>query len=271
MYEMKSMKFNTNRLLFKLFSLCLLPGICVIPLLHCDTVSDQLVEISFVSDLSEKRYVAYPSFDRFSKPDTVTASWNFTGTDGTELVIDLSIDSGNTWFVIDSNLTITPSTLTLRWVPGDDPILFSYFGEKEAMLRVYDSRTTRSSISGTFSIIGSIPVELEQGFLKSAPYSINDTITLFYHVNTDLISRIRTFFRNDVIEEWIEFTKTIALTDNSTSPFESYTARFIPLEYDTLIANHPDQPVIFMLKDYNSPLPSGTVISSAVYFTESDH
>jgi hypothetical protein len=228
--------------------------------LHCIDPAETTPEFTLVATPVGKRYVAYISSDREVKPDTITASWNTTGIASSNVTIDASIDSGANWFPVTEDITLTNSTVTLKWFPGNDTNHFSYFGEKNVKIRISDTTTAISHESGYFPIIGALPVELESPEEGEA-LPLNDTIILLYRVNTDRISRIRTFFISDAIDEWVEFTDATTLIDDSTPPFKTFNVPFIPLDYDTTITNHIDIPIRFMLKDYNSPLPTGTIIT----------
>ncbi|MBN1575983.1 MAG: hypothetical protein JW913_05485 [Chitinispirillaceae bacterium] len=218
---------------------------------------------SDLTPLAWKRFVAYVSPDRQSKPDTVTVSWNFTGMTKQSIKAEATIDSGASRIPLPQVLQDGDNRATLRWVPGDDTVNFSYFGEKKCLIRLSDTQSAVTIESDSFTILGSLPMILHSP-RGGETFSMNDTVPVKYQSNGDRISQIRVFFMHDEMETWKEIIGTTGRTDDADPPLRSFTTLFIPLAWDTLITNHPDTPVRFLLKDYNSPLPNSSIVSGDI-------
>ena len=232
-------------------------------LLTCDISSPP--EVSGFRDITTiggNRYVAYVSPDRWSKPDTVTVSCGFSGMAFTAIEAAVTIDSGVSWIAVNDYLGVNGTTVTLRWIPGDDSINFSYFGEKECRIRISDTASTEFIESDPFVIIGPRPLSLLSP-RGGETFSLNDTIAVNYLINSDRISNIRVFFTNDTIGNWLEMTVT-KLIDDTSPPIRSFTTLFIPLDYESVSDSLLLSPVRFLLKDYNSPLPNGSIESGNI-------
>lgn len=151
----------------------------------------------------------------------------------------------------------------MLWVPGDDTLHFGFFGARACTLELADRQTGITARSDPFTIIGSRP------FILVSPsggehYSMNDSIALNYQINSDRISNIRTFFKNDSIGDWVEISGTTKRTSD-TPPLRSFTTLFIPGIWNALLAGYPEVPIRFLLKDYNSPLPNSSIVSGDIF------
>jgi len=221
-------------------------------------------EFSNLTPLTGKRFVAYFSPDRRSKPDTVKVSVELSGMAINAMKAKVTIDSGDSWISLEDIIPESSSRATIRWIPGDDTVHFGYFGEKECFIRISDISSAAEIQSDSFKIIGFLPVILLSP-KDGESFSMNDTIAINYQTNNDLISNIQVFFRNELMRDtaWEEIIAR-KLLDASTPPFRSLTALFYPYDCDTIITNHPEKPIRFLLKDYGSSLPNSSIISGGI-------
>ncbi len=218
---------------------------------------------SEITALAGKRFAAYPSFDRKSKPDTVAFSFRFTGTGPEGLSVAATIDSGATWLPV-SPLSVNGRMASLAWVPGNDTANFGYFGEQQCFLRIEGDNSVTAE-SDRFTIIGSRPLVLDHPSGERV-FSLHDTITLQYRVNTDRISHIRIFFAHELMD-WKEISGQSSVTESGNPPLKVFEFPFVPLAYDTLVSDHLDLSFRFLLKDYSSPFPNSALISDSFTLT----
>ncbi|MBN1306369.1 MAG: hypothetical protein JXA18_00530 [Chitinispirillaceae bacterium] len=242
----------------------LIIGLLAVLLPTCERPpSSEYPAFSDLTALTGKRFVAYVSPDRKSKPDTIVISWNFSGMMMQSINAEATVDSGGSWILLPEVLHDGGNQATLRWVPGDDTVHFSYFGEKECFIRISDTSSAVVIESDRFLILGPHPIILlaPRG---GETFSLNDTVSINYQTNNDRISNIRVFFMHDEMTDWKEISETTLRTDDSNPPLRSFTTYFTPFIWDTLITNHHGAPIRFLLKDYNSPLPNSSIISDAI-------
>jgi hypothetical protein len=217
---------------------------------------------SDLSPLAGKRYVAYTSPDA-TKPDTIIFSWKYPGINFGAIKVIAILDSGATQIPVTDFISIDADRALLRWVPGADTLHFGYFGIKTCILHLSDTQSGYTTTSDSFTIIGSRPLII-QSPSGGAHYSLNDTIAVDYQINSDRISNIRVFFRNDSMENWMEITGTTKRSADNP-PFRSFSTLFIPRAWSTAAPLLPGTPLRFLCKDYNSPLPNSSSISGDIF------
>jgi hypothetical protein len=233
-------------------------------LLTCDPNSaPEPPEFSDLTLLGGKRFVAYVSPDRGSKPDTVAVSCTFSGMAFHSIEAAVTVDSGVSWITIPESMRRDGNRVILRWVPGDDSVNFSYFGEKGCRIRISDTASTEFIESDPFVIIGPQPLILLSPH-GGETFSLNDTIAVNYQTNSDRISNIRVFFINNIVDDWIELKNT-KLIDYTSPPIRSYKTFFVPLDYESVFGYYVVSPVRFLLKDYGvNALPNSTIVSGDI-------
>ena len=246
--------------------LSVVPAVIAFSFLNCDTSTSPSMEVSNLTSLAGKRFVAYPSLNRLDKPDTVSVDWDFAGIGADEMKVDATIDSGASWISLDDLVAVDGQHASLRWVPGTDTARMNYFGEKSAIIRITAPVASFSFESDSFVIIGPLPVRLDSP-TGGETFKVNDTIVVHYRTNTDLSSQFRFFFHNEPMgkDEWEEQVDDGKISRVRNPPVNTYTLLFCPAEWGDVITDHLDVPVRFMLKDYNSPLQTGTVVSGDIF------
>gem|GEM_PF-4804168 len=231
-----------------------------IPTLSCDNATEPAQPHLYdMTQLAGKRFAAYVSPDRRNRPDTIAITWKFRGYSFASQSAWATVDSGRAWFSLPNMTQENAGSATLRWVAADDTSRFSCFGEKGCVICISVDEEPQL-YSDTFVIIGPQPLKLDYP-AQNDQFSMDDTITIKYRVNSDRISHIRVFFASGVSEEWREIPDATTLREQYAAPLCAYETVFIPAQWDTLISKNPEDPIRFLLKDYNSPLPGSTVIS----------
>jgi hypothetical protein len=233
-------------------------------ILSCDHASQLPVDtgrpqFSNCTSLSNRVFVAYESPNRFTKPDTVRFSFNYTEIAFDAIKLTASIDSGESWMALDDMQATSDSTASAVWIPREETQVFDYCGKKQCTLKLSATTTDTSFESDPFTVIGSMAIRLDSP-LSNDTFSFDDTVVIRYVANTDMVSNVQVFFTHDTTGDWFEITGATSRI-NDESPIRTMQTLFIPSKYAENIPEDTAQPILFLLRDYNSPQPSGKVIS----------
>jgi hypothetical protein len=199
-----------------------------------------------------KTYTTYTYKDRWKKKlDTLTVSFDYNTLKVQSISIKVTLDSEKTWLPI---ATLSPGgsgSDTVHWIPKSSSDVSKYFGIKRCFVRISDTITDSSITSDTFSLIGAIPVVFLDS-LGNDTFHMADSIKVKFGVNMDLASSIRTFFKTDSMNSWIEFTND----SNLPSPYDPQIVNtqrcLIPDKVDPsrVDAKNFAQPIKILIKDY---------------------
>lgn len=217
------------------------------------TAPEQEYNLGDLEVTNGHHFVAYRSPNRYLKPDTVFATWKYTGPDAAKLEIAITFADDSTYVIVENTVSSRNDAIELRWVPGADTMHFNYFGDRECIFSVSDEKSEITLTSEPFTVTGPVPLKID--FPETAiDHPFEDTLFLQYRINSDRISQIRIFYENRLTPKWIEYIKDPSNKIlNSPSPITGFEVPFIPSEADTQIVNHPEEPIRFLFKDYQSP------------------
>jgi hypothetical protein len=201
----------------------------------------------------------YTGYYRMYDPCTLKVSFNYNASKVSTIDISATLDSGKSWIPVS---TVTPSgsnTATVVWplTTTADTGHFNFFGYKEGYLKIVDKKSGTSINSHTFNIIGNAPFALTSP-KGGETFSVNDSISLIYSINTNLTAQIKPCIRpNDSTIQWkaLESSSSTMSTTYQRGPVRSFVQKFTLVYFNGLLNwtdKWADHPLQIMLKDYGS-------------------
>lgn len=210
--------------------------------------------LSNVSGL-DSVYTGY--YRMYDPPCTLKVLFNYNASKVSTIDISATLDSGKSWIPVS---TVTPSgsnTANVVWplTTTADTGYFNFFGYKEGYLKIVDKKSGTSINSQTFNIIGNAPFTLTSP-TGGETYSVNDSISFVYSVNTHLTAQIKVCIRpNDNAIQWkaLESSSSSLSTTYQRGPVRSFVQKFTLIYFDGLMNwtdKWTDHKLEIMLRDY---------------------
>jgi hypothetical protein len=210
------------------------------------------------------RYVAYLApLNQTEKLDTVKFSFKYNSSKITSILVQATLDSGNTWIQVADLTPNSSNSASVQWVLKDAAqTTFKFFGFKDCYIQISDPTSGESIMSDTFQTIGAVPVVLISP-KGGETYNKADSVKVLYCQNQDRSANISVCAKADPDSgNWARSLKTATVVQISkTLPIKTFSTTFVP-EIEALA--QPDNfdftyPLLILLADYG---PNGARILS---------